>query len=365
MAKAAKPIHEHLYDRAKEVEEFDETKAGVKGLTDSGLLTIPRIFIHPPENISSNSDVSHLVEFPVIDFGDDGYRENSEILEEIREAAQTWGFFQLINHGISSEVMAELLKGIRRFHEQPTCEKTRFYGRDVKHKVKYYSNGNLLESRVANWRDSISCDYQNGDLNPEEVPLVCREAITKYMENILRLKKKLSEILSAALGLQKDYLAKIECMETANLVCHYYPACPEPHLTLGATKHCDPSFMTILLQDNTGGLQVLHREQWIDIQPRPGALIVHLGDLMQLITNAKFRSVEHRVRLRKNCPRASAACFFYPSTKKKNEIYRPIEEFLSDINPPLYRGTSSTEYLAYYRTNGLDGQPALPHFELR
>ena len=83
---------------------------------------------------------------------------------------------------------------------------------------------------------------------------------------MIELSKAPSELLSEALGLNTDYLENIECMKTETLVCHHYPACLEPDLTLDTTKHSNPASLTILLQDSIGGLQVLHHTKKKKVQ---------------------------------------------------------------------------------------------------
>lgn len=110
-----------------------------------------------------------------------------------------------------------------------------------------------------------------------------RETVREYIEEMRKLRGRILGIMSEALGLSTDYLEKLECMQSESMVCHYYPPCPQPHLTYGTSKHSDPSALTFLLQDNIGGLQVLHRDQWVDIAPLPGALVANIGDLMQVV----------------------------------------------------------------------------------
>lgn len=109
-----------------------------------------------------------------------------------------------------------------------------------------------------------------------------------YVQSIIKLRETLSELLSEALGLNSDYLSRTECMKSEFLTWLYYPACPEPDLAFGAPQHSDPTFLTILLQDTIGGLQFLHQDHWVDVPPIPGALIAHIGDLMQVAVDLKI-----------------------------------------------------------------------------
>ncbi|XP_051136784.1 1-aminocyclopropane-1-carboxylate oxidase homolog 1-like [Andrographis paniculata] len=347
-------------DRAEEVKRFNEMKTGVKGLVDAGVAKLPRIFVHPPEILESKPPENEAVaELPTVDFG--GRRE--VVVETIRRAASEWGFFRITNHGVPAEVTDGLLTAVRKFHEQPTEKKAALFSTDSRRRVRFNSNGFVLkENDFACWKDMLTCVYTDDFLDPEEIPPVCRREVGDYVRHMIRMRETLAELLSEGLGLERQYLSNMECMKSEALACLYYPVCPEPKKTLGTPKHSDTTFLTLLLQD-VGGLQILHGGRWVDVPPVPGTLIANVGDLMQIISNDKFVSVEHRVRAQAEGARVSVACFFTPSVKAAGKVFAPVKELVSEENPAVYREFFFRDYCEYYKTKG-HNLSALSHYRI-
>ena len=112
-----------------------------------------------------------------------------------------------------------------------------------------------------------------------------------YTKEVMKLGHSLFELLSEALGLDRNYLKNIECAEGLVFVGNYYPACPEPERTMGISKHFDNDFLTVLLQDHVGGLQICRDNRWFDVPPVPEALVINVGDLLQA---SSFVTVHHQ-----------------------------------------------------------------------
>ncbi|KAB2599813.1 1-aminocyclopropane-1-carboxylate oxidase 1-like [Pyrus ussuriensis x Pyrus communis] len=357
------------YDRAKELKAFDDTMAGVKGLVDAGTVHVPKIFIEPPNDLTHFTTCHQPnVLIPVIDLsGINGRDEiHKQIVEDVRTASETWGFFQVVNHGVPLIVLENMIQGIVEFHEQDLDAKKEFYSRDLGRTIHFLSNYDLYQSKAANWRDTLSFTRSAVDHDPKQLPSVCRDATIEYTKHVINLGDQLFEILSEALGLEPDHLRELECAKDYKFVCHYYPPCPKPEVTLGASKHSDPSFLTILLQDQIGGLQVLHDNQWVNVNPISGGMVVNIGDFLQAVSNNKFQSAQHRVLANRIGPRVSIACFFkgQSNTDAPAKYYGPIKELISEENPPVYREFSISEYHAKFYSEGLDEKSGLDHFRL-
>ncbi|KAH7422064.1 hypothetical protein KP509_13G088700 [Ceratopteris richardii] len=136
---------------------------------------------------------------------------------------------------------------------------------------------------------------------------------------------------------------------------NYYPPCPQPSLTLGLGAHSDPHLLTLLHQDLVGGLQICKDGLWMAVRPMPGALVVNIGDALQVWSNDHYKSVEHRAVCNSLRSRLSMGFFLTPMDdaticplKLSSPHYKPFtwKEYREQMYARRPRGKSN---LLHYR----------------
>ncbi|KAL7604781.1 1-aminocyclopropane-1-carboxylate oxidase homolog 1 [Lactuca sativa] len=344
---------EHGYDRLSEVKKFDESKIGVKGLVDSGVTTIPSFFHQPPENLPGPKPKNRpKLTVPVIDLS----AERSTVVEEIRRSASTLGFFQIVNHSIPTTLIDSVLNGLKSFFEQPTEYKMQFYHREAGKGAAYSTNFDLYQSKAASWRDTLQVRMAPVEPDWDAVPEMCREALKEWDKAAVGLAEELMSILCQGLGVKSDRLKELSFLEARVDASHYYPRCPQPDLTVGLTAHTDPGALTVLVQNEVGGLlQVKCGDDWADVEAVPGAVVINIGDLLQMMSNDEYKSVEHRVLANPvEGARVSVAVFFNPSNREGT--YGPFPEVISAEKPAVYKEFTYADYIGRFFRKELDGK---------
>ncbi|KAI6686025.1 hypothetical protein NL676_031938 [Syzygium grande] len=349
-------------ERAQELRRFEESKIGVKGLVDSGLTSLPPLFVHPPQTLSGLGPARPGPDpIPTIDLSGCGSGRRHSVVEDVGRAARELGFFQVVNHGVPAEAMGRTIAAVRAFHEQPVEAKARIYRRQTETGVSFFSNIDLFVSKAASWRDTLQIRLGPKLADVEEIPEVCRNEVIEWNQQVQRLGGLLMELLSEGLGLSPGKLQELTCLETRVMVGHYYPYCPQPDLTVGLTSHTDPGVITVLLQDQVGGLQVKRGDEWVDVTPVPGALVVNIGDILQIMSNDEYKSVDHRVLANPSRePRVSIAVFCNPSDRENQ--FGPFPELISSDKPAAFRQFTFSEYLTRFFTKELDGKSLINYF---
>ncbi|XP_054779945.1 1-aminocyclopropane-1-carboxylate oxidase homolog 4-like [Prosopis cineraria] len=354
--------HGNGYDRAAAVKDFDDSKIGVKGLSDSGITSIPSIFLHPPQTLSDLRSCSPTdAAIPVIDLSDvsSQARRSPKLVQQIREAAKTWGFFQVINHGVDVSVLDETIAAIKAFHDQPQHVKAKYYKREEGRGVMFASNNDLYRTDAASWHDSLQAWMTPEAPKAEDLPEICGREMLAWDSHAKGVAETVMELLGEGLGLDRGKFKELTFSESRAIVGHIYPYCPQPDLTMGITPHTDPGIITVLLQNQVAGLQVKHGHHWVPVNPLPGALIINVGDMLQIISNGEYTSVQHRVLANaEKSSRISIVMFLNLSKWRGSDgpdgYYGPLPELVSPEKPPLYRDFTAKEFIDNFYGNGID-----------
>ncbi len=274
---------------------------------------------------------------PIIDFGPflhGGTASRAAVARQIGDAAETIGFFYIINHGVPDALVTDVYAQAKRFFDQPAEVKANIaIEKSACHRGWFMLGGENLDPSKQKKAGDLKEGIKIGrDLGPEH-PLVkagtplhgpnqwpqnlsgWRETMQTYYDAMEALGREMLHAFALALHLPEIYFdGWLDAPMTTLGPLHYPPQAG--HITeaqLGAGAHTDYGCVTMLAQDNAGGLQVRGKDgAWIDAPPISGSFVVNIGDMMERWTNGVFTSTLHRVINVSGRERYSLPFFFDP-----------------------------------------------------
>ncbi|KAI6107667.1 hypothetical protein EDD16DRAFT_1898714 [Pisolithus croceorrhizus] len=297
-----------------------------------------------PETATSMSGAFDSI--PIIDVGHAStHEERVALAQQIRDACMNVGFFYITNHGIPEETINNILSAMQAYFNLPVETKVELYHRQGGHYRGYgplfdsnidpANRGDLYESFVIGWEERLrrEDDDKKADNNPTTTenpwpsePAGFREAFTNYYQAAFDVGKFLHHLFALALDLPESYFDDKLKRSATMRGLHYPPQTgPEDDRIMGIGAHADFECFTILWQEpGIQALQILNsKNQWINVAPIPGTLVINIGDMLSRWTNDVFRSTVHRAINRSGVRRYSIALFIGVDAHVDVEVCEP------------------------------------------
>ncbi|KAL2236958.1 UNVERIFIED_CONTAM: Gibberellin 3-beta-dioxygenase 1 [Sesamum indicum] len=271
------------------------------------------------------------------------------VVELMGNACRRWGMFQVTNHDVPSSLVDDVVEHTRRLFALPAEWKLKALrspsgatGYGVARISPFFSK--LM------WHEGFTIMGSAGEhakqLWPHHYEDFC-DVMDNYQKKMKSLAYKILLLLLKSLGVDEEDQEMVCSSSSASLYqsetalqLNSYPSCPNPNRAVGLAPHTDSLLLTILLQNDINGLQIFQEGiGWTPVPPVPGALIVNIGDLMHIISNARFPTVYHRVVPNETRHRLSIAYFYGPPA---DSVVAP----LSKLQIPRFRPVTVKEYIS-------------------
>ncbi|QNS08001.1 isopenicillin N synthase family dioxygenase [Streptomyces xanthii] len=281
-------------------------------------------------NVSTTTNASNQ-QLPIIDLSaaDRGPEARALLHAQLHSAAHDVGFFQLIGHGVTDEETRLLLTAMRRFFALPEERRLALDNVNSPHFRGYTRTGDERTGGRQDWRDQLDIGaerpahvpgageppywwLQGPNQWPDDLPEL-RTAALRWVERLSGVAEKLLHELLTAIGADPAFYDGIFGRHAhPHLKLVRYPGGSGDGAAQGVGAHKDYGFLTLLLQDQVGGLQV-EREDGLfhDVPPIPGAFVVNLGELLEVATNGYLRATNHRVVSPPGATERFSVPFFY------------------------------------------------------
>ncbi|XP_021905519.1 flavanone 3-dioxygenase 3 [Carica papaya] len=322
---------------------------------EKGLPYVPDCYLVPMADRPNLAP--SVANIPVIDLAkmpDTHHR--STLISQLSDACRRLGFFQIVNHGISESVMEGALKCSFEYFKLPGEEKTKLMSNDVFKPVRYGTSMKDGVDSIQYWRVFLKhYAYPLHSWTPfwPHNPPDYRKKMGKYCSEVRRVALELMGAITESLGLGSDYLGNRmeEGMQVMAVNC--YPPCPEPEVALGLPPHSDYSCLTILLQ-SLQGLEILDKEDgnWKVVPELHGALQVHVGDHLEVLSNGRYKSVVHRATLNSDKTRVSITSLH---SLGMDDVMGAAMELVDNQNPLQYKESSFRDFLDFLSSTDISG----------
>jgi len=294
---------------------------------------------------------SILEQVPIIDIAelrvDSAALQARPAVDKIAEACGSWGFFQVTNHGIDQTLIDAVWQQTRVFFDLPIESKMSVV-RNRENPWGFYHNELTKNQRDKKQvydftREGTDPIYGQSNRWPPQQDEF-KSTMQAYFESCTKLSLELLEAFCIGLDLPAKFMhADFALNHTGFLRLNYYPVHDpiegaaedfQPVADLGVHHHTDAGALTVLIQDEVGGLQVHRNGYWHDIPPVAGAIVINTGDMMQVWSNDVYHAPVHRVLAMDACDRYSLPFFFNPAADAR---VSPLPSVANDHNPSRYK----------------------------